>query len=109
LSYNVVNLIERNIADFGLYHYCDNGAVSWYDFACAIAASARRKGWLTHSVQIEAITTAQYPTAAPRPAYSVLNASKACQRLQFVVCSWQENLEEFFSEYGDFFPAANHE
>lgn len=59
----------------GTYHFCSAEPVSWHDFAAAIINEAK-----THEAlrieQIQAITTADYPTAAKRPAFSVLNCDK---------------------------------
>jgi dTDP-4-dehydrorhamnose reductase len=58
-----------------ILHYCGDGATSWFDFARAIVAEARRHVALVCE-RVEPITTAEYPTAARRPAYSVLDTSK---------------------------------
>ena len=47
----------------------NRGATTWYELACEIVRLAGLK------VAVEAITTAEYPHAAPRPAYSVLDTS----------------------------------
>lgn len=57
----------------GLWHWCDSGIASWYDFAVAIAEEAVRFGLLPLAPPILAVATADYPTAAVRPAYSVLD------------------------------------
>jgi len=59
----------------GLWHYCDRDAVSWYDFAGAIFATARELGLLDRLPETTAVTTAQFPQAATRPRYSVLDTS----------------------------------
>lgn len=59
----------------GVYHYCSAEAVSWHQFATAIIEEIKKNRPVT-VLDIEAITTADYPTAAKRPAYSVLDCSK---------------------------------
>jgi dTDP-4-dehydrorhamnose reductase len=59
----------------GLFHWTDAGVASWYDFAVAIQEEALRLGLLTRQVPIIPIATADYPTPAQRPAYSVLDKS----------------------------------
>lgn len=59
----------------GTWHYCDSGVVSWYDFARAIFDAAQAAGLLGGVPQTRAIPTAEYPQAAMRPAYSVLDTS----------------------------------
>ncbi len=57
----------------GTFHWTDAGITSWYDFAVAIQDEALRLGLLTRAVPIIPITTADYPTPARRPAWSVLD------------------------------------
>ncbi len=57
------------------YHYCNDGPTTWHGFAAAIIEQARAHRTLACE-RIEAITTADYPTLARRPAYSVLDTSK---------------------------------
>ena len=57
----------------GVFHWTDAGITSWYDFAVAIQDEALRMGLLTRHVPIIPIATADYPTPARRPAWSVLD------------------------------------
>lgn len=57
------------------YHYSNDGATTWHAFATAIVDEARRHRPLACE-RIEAITTAEYPTPARRPAYSVLDTTR---------------------------------
>lgn len=57
----------------GVLHVTDAGVASWYDFAVAIQEEALALGLLTQAVPVRPITTADYPTPARRPAYSVLD------------------------------------
>jgi dTDP-4-dehydrorhamnose reductase len=72
------------------YHYCNDGATTWHAFASAIIEEARTHRTLACE-RIEAITTAEYPTPAKRPAYSVLDTSKL-KGLGIVPPSWQIGL-----------------
>jgi dTDP-4-dehydrorhamnose reductase len=58
----------------GLVHVADTGAVSWWEFASAIATGARARGLLDAEPMVNAITTAEYPTLARRPPFSALDA-----------------------------------
>lgn len=64
----------------GLWHWCDSGVASWYDFAVAIAEEALRLSLLPAAPPIVPIDTAEFPTAAARPAYSVLD-KRATEKL----------------------------
>jgi dTDP-4-dehydrorhamnose reductase len=57
----------------GIHHWSDAGAASWYDFARAIAEDGRRSGLLDKEVSVTPIRTADYPSKARRPPYSVLD------------------------------------
>ena len=57
----------------GHYHWTDAGAASWYDFAVAIQEEALALGMLERAVPVIPIRTAEYPTPAKRPSYSVLD------------------------------------
>ena len=65
---------EGNCA-WGLYHYAGDTSVSWHEFACEIFAQAKHMGFSVPDT-VNAISTSEYPTAAPRPAWSVLDSSK---------------------------------
>jgi dTDP-4-dehydrorhamnose reductase len=70
----LIALGER-AAPAAIYHYCGDGPTTWHGFAEAIVAEARRHRPLACE-RIEAITTADYPTPARRPAHSVLDTAR---------------------------------
>lgn len=77
----------------GIHHYTDTGVASWFDFAVAIQRMGLELGLLDKKIPIKPITTAQYPTPAKRPHYSVLDKSSlenALPELKF--SHWQEQL-----------------
>lgn len=57
----------------GIHHWTDAGVASWYDFAVAIAEEGAELGLIAPDVAVTPITTADYPTPARRPCYSVLD------------------------------------
>jgi dTDP-4-dehydrorhamnose reductase len=61
----------------GVFHFSNAGSASWYDFAVAIYEEATALGLLHRSVSIRPIATADYPTPARRPAFSILNRATA--------------------------------
>jgi dTDP-4-dehydrorhamnose reductase len=71
----------------GLYHLAASGQTSWYGFAKAIFAQFERP-----DVVVEPITSAEYPTAAERPAYTVLDSSKARTTFDLAIPTWSEQL-----------------
>jgi dTDP-4-dehydrorhamnose reductase len=76
----------------GIQHWTDAGIASWYDFACAIKEEASRLGLLSGDVRLEPITTREYPTAARRPAYSVLDGSALHAALALPAVHWRARL-----------------
>lgn len=76
----------------GIFHWTDEGEVSWYEFAVAIQEEALSLGLIDKPVRIRAITTQDYPTAAKRPAYSVLDCAATCSALDLHRVQWRVNL-----------------
>lgn len=80
----------------GIYHYSNEGAVSWYDFAQAIARMAGLK-----ECRIKPLRTEEYPTAAERPHYSVLDKAKARRTMGLEPIYWEDSLRKCFKELGE--------
>jgi len=76
----------------GVYHYTDAGAASWYDFAVAIQEEALAAGLLEAAVPVIPINTADYPTPAKRPHYSVLDKTSMFALLGGPTPHWRSNL-----------------
>ena len=81
----------------GIFHHTDSGAASWYDFAVAIQEEALARGRLTREIPVEPIATADYPTPAMRPAYSVLDKS-ATAALIGTAPHWRTRLRRMIEE-----------
>jgi dTDP-4-dehydrorhamnose reductase len=71
----------------GLYHLTARGATTWYGFARAILADVPR-------VRIVPITTAEYPTPARRPPWSVLDTARFERTFGFALPDWHASLAE---------------
>ncbi|WP_282259156.1 dTDP-4-dehydrorhamnose reductase [Stenotrophomonas sp. PS02301] len=78
----------------GTWHLTATGETSWYGFAEAIFAEAIARGVLPRAPRVEAITTAEYPSPAPRPAYSRLDVSRLQRDFDLTLPSWQEGLAQ---------------
>lgn len=72
----------------GIYHFTNEGVISWFDFAGEI------KNLSGSSCIIHPITTEQYPTPATRPKYSVLDKTKIQQIFDVKLKSWKESLQK---------------
>lgn len=71
-----------------IFHYCNEGVISWYDFAIAIKEAAGS------NCIVNPIPSSQYPTPAKRPHYSVLNTDKIRQAFKLVIPGWKESLQK---------------
>ena len=76
----------------GIFHWSDAGAISWYDFACAIREEALSLGLLSQPVVVEPISSEAFPTKARRPAYSVLDVGATCAAIGVSQRPWRESL-----------------
>lgn len=89
----VARHVVRHKRDWGTYHYCNRGAVTWYAFARRIFTVGRRHD-LFAVRDIDPILTAQYPLPAPRPHYSVLDCTSFEQTFNVTRRPWEEALDE---------------
>jgi len=71
----------------GIYHYSNEGVISWFDFAVAI------RDLIGSSCKVTAIPTTSYPTPAKRPHYSVLDQSKITGSYGIILKNWKESLK----------------
>lgn len=77
----------------GTYHLTCAGHTTWYGFACCIRAQAMALGLLPPSAAtVQAIVTADYPTLAKRPAYSVLDNDRLKTRFGLCLPAWELGL-----------------
>lgn len=83
----ILTITETQNQQYGIYHYSNEGLTSWYDFAKAIFELSNT------TVRTLPIRTAEYPTKATRPAYSVMDKSKAKAQLGVAIPHWRESLE----------------
>jgi dTDP-4-dehydrorhamnose reductase len=75
----------------GTYHLASSGVTSWHGFADAIVKLMPAEG--KNCAQVEAITTAEYPTPTKRPAYSVLACDKLERTFGLRLPGWEESLK----------------
>lgn len=78
-----------------IYHYSNEGALSWYDFAKEILKMAKI------DCKINPIETYQYPTPATRPHYSLLNKSKIKNKFNITIPFWKDSLDICLRELGE--------
>lgn len=76
----------------GTHHLVASGATTWHGFASAIFEKAQARDLLPHPPRVVAVTTADYPTPAVRPAWSLLDNRGFQQRFDFPLPDWREGL-----------------
>lgn len=86
-------IAEMNAPDRGTWHLTATGSTTWHGFAEAIFEGAVARGLLARRPRVVAITTAEYPTRAARPAYSVLDHSSLERDFVLSLPSWQDGLD----------------
>jgi dTDP-4-dehydrorhamnose reductase len=88
LAAAIMQIIDKNNFVAGIYHYSNKGNISWYDFAKEIASQ------INTTCIVNPITTAQFPTTAARPAYSVLDTEKVSSTFGLEINGWKESLRK---------------
>jgi dTDP-4-dehydrorhamnose reductase len=76
---------------YGVFHLANAGTTTWCGFARTIMVEAEARG-LRPMAQVDAITTAEYPTKARRPAYSRLSTAKITAAYDVIMPPWQSSL-----------------
>jgi dTDP-4-dehydrorhamnose reductase len=92
LADTIMAILQREMlnvkSENRIFNYCNEGIISWYDFAVAIKE-------LTHSnCIVHPIPTSGYPTAAMRPEYSVLDTAKIKTTFEIRIPYWKDSLEQ---------------
>jgi dTDP-4-dehydrorhamnose reductase len=88
LAIAIMTAVEKGIVP-GIYHFSNEGVISWYDFTKAI----HRLSGIT-SCHVRPIHTEEYPTAATRPHYSVLDKTKIKKTYGIEIPYWEDSLAE---------------
>ncbi|WP_285713689.1 dTDP-4-dehydrorhamnose reductase [Erythrobacter oryzae] len=96
LARTIWGLVEREAT--GTFHHSDAGVASWYDFAVAIAEEAHSLGLLARIPTIRPLTTADYPTPAKRPAFSLLDCRATRAALDETPVHWRTHLRLMLKE-----------
>jgi dTDP-4-dehydrorhamnose reductase len=90
-------LINAN-SPAGIYHFTNSGVASWFDLSKAIFEEAKISGIPLKIQRVIPITTAEYPTPAVRPAYSVLSGQKISPQLGYIPPYWRDSLKSMLNQ-----------
>ncbi len=95
LAVTIVRVLADDcVADkTGIYHFSNEGTCSWYEFAREIVRLSGAK------CSVKAVTTADYPAKAHRPAYSALDKTKIKREFGVEVPEWREALERMMDSF----------
>ncbi|MFO8055015.1 MAG: dTDP-4-dehydrorhamnose reductase [Bacteroidales bacterium] len=86
---------QESIEGIRIYHYSNEGAISWYDFAKAIMELSGL------NCQIKPVQSHEFPSKAPRPFYSVLNKSRIKEELHLEIPYWKDSLNRCLKKQGN--------
>jgi dTDP-4-dehydrorhamnose reductase len=92
---------EGRAVPYGIYHYSNQGDISWFEFAQRIYARGRELGVLTRDCTVVPCTSEEYPSRVKRPAYSVLDKTKIREALGIAIPEWDSSLEAFLKTVGE--------
>lgn len=96
-----VPILQGRETAWGTYHFCGSGVTTWYGLASAAIERADRHSILKTD-RVIPITTAEYPTPARRPPYSVLDCGRIEERFGIQPAFWEESVhiavDRMFSE-----------
>lgn len=94
LAVAIMTAVAKGIVP-GIYHFSNEGAISWYDFTKAIHRIAG-----IDTCHVRPLHTSEYPTPAARPHYSVLDKTKIKETYGIEIPYWEESLKECISALG---------
>jgi dTDP-4-dehydrorhamnose reductase len=102
LAYAVLALIKTadsgKDVPFGIYHFTNEGNITWFDFAKEIYRQGREQGRIAKDCAVRPCTSAEFPAKVKRPSFSVLDKSKIKTALGIDIPEWKKSLTKFFKD-----------
>jgi dTDP-4-dehydrorhamnose reductase len=101
LSETIIALINEagsKAIPYGIYHYTNEGEITWFDFAKEIHTQARALNLLTNDCKIIPCASSDFPAKVKRPEYSALDNAKIKKTLGIAVPVWNTSLWKFLGE-----------
>ncbi|MDD6112015.1 MAG: dTDP-4-dehydrorhamnose reductase [Prevotellaceae bacterium] len=95
LAKAIMTAVEKGIKP-GVYHFSNEGVISWYDFTKAI----HRIAGIT-TCKVRPIHTSEYPTPANRPHFSVLDKTKIKETYDMEIPYWEDSLHKCIEKLKD--------
>ncbi|WP_341200546.1 dTDP-4-dehydrorhamnose reductase [Croceibacter atlanticus] len=92
LAHILLKFIASSSTSYGLYHFSNHGATTWYNFAAEIFKLQNQE------IRLHKTTSKQFASRAIRPKYSVLETKKVKETLNVEIRNWQSALKEMISK-----------
>lgn len=96
-SDQLIQQLKRD-SNNGIYHYCDDRTLTWYEFAAAIFEYAMEAGLLCQLPELRPVTSAEYLQPASRPQWSVLDTKKISDTFNIEAASFSQSLRTVIDE-----------
>lgn len=98
LAKTVLQVIKQDKRRYGIYHYSNEGNITWYDFACEIYKQAKNIGLITSECSVIPCTSTEFSQKAHRPSFSLLNKEKIKVSFSLSIPQWDESLSSYLKE-----------
>ncbi len=82
----------------GVYHFSDQGKITWHTFAKEIQKQAIQLGLLSKEIPVETISSNEYPSPTKRPSWSVMDKSLIQRTFQVDVPDWSDSLQHYLQK-----------
>ena len=98
LAKAVLRIMQLDNHRYGIYHYSNEGNITWYDFSCEIYRQGKRIGLIKRACSVVPCTSSEFPQKAHRPSFSLLNKQKIKETFSLSVPNWNESLSSYLKE-----------
>ena len=98
LAKAVLRIMQLDNHRYGIYHYSNEGNITWYDFAYEIYRQGKRIGLIKKDCSVVPCTSSEFPQKAHRPSFSLLNKQKIKEAFSLSVPNWTESLSLYLKE-----------
>ncbi|MGI5089167.1 dTDP-4-dehydrorhamnose reductase [Treponema sp. OMZ 305] len=98
LAKAVLQIIQQNNHCYGIYHYSNEGNITWYDFACEIYKQGKEFGLIKSDCVVAPCASNEFPQKAHRPSFSLLNKEKIKAAFSLSIPQWNESLTAYLKE-----------
>ena len=98
LAKAVLRIMQVDNHRYGIYHYSNEGNITWYDFSCEIYRRGKRIGLIKRACSVVPCTSSEFPQKAHRPSFSLLNKQKIKEAFSLSIPNWNESLSLYLKE-----------